>query len=156
MRVFKLSFFSILVCQFPLKKKKISYSSAYPWDPSRSLTFLTRNQKENSPHSSHPLPLRYWQMPLPPPSTPHAHTHAPQWWGSSRWRPHQGSCGRDSAMARGPHPRGRCGDHHSHKTSLESWLDPRFAQPRTHLDGQRRDAAGSHVALLLLGRPTKF
>ena len=69
------------------------------------------------------------------PSPPHTHTltHTPQWWGSSRWRPHQGRCGRDSAMARGPHPSGRCGDHHSHETSLESWLDPMFAQPRTHL-----------------------
>lgn len=55
-RAFKLSFFPSSSVSFPEKKKKNSYSSAYPWDPSRSLT-LTRNQKENSPRSSHPVPL---------------------------------------------------------------------------------------------------
>lgn len=154
-RAFKLSFFPSSSVSFPEKKKKNSYSSAYPWDPSRSLT-LTRNQKENSPRSSHPVPLRHWQMPLPLPLHTHTRTHAPQWWGSSRWRPHQGPCGGDSAMTCGPHPRGRCGGHHSHETSLESWLDPVFAQPWTHLHRQRRDTAGSHLALLLLWRPTKF
>lgn len=53
-RAFKLSFFPS--CLSVSLKKKNSYSSAYPWDPSRSLT-LTRNQKENSPRSSHPVPL---------------------------------------------------------------------------------------------------
>lgn len=86
----------------------------------------------------------------------HVYTHAPQWWGSSRWHPHQGPCGGDSAMTCGPHPRGRCGGHHSHETSLKSWLDPMFTQPRTRLNGQRRDAAGSHFALLLCGGQQSF
>lgn len=71
-------FFSILVCQFPLKKKKNSYSSAYPWDPSRSLTFLTRNQKENSPRSSPPCAPLILADASPSPLHPtrtHSRTH---------------------------------------------------------------------------------
>lgn len=95
-------------------------------------------------------------MPLPPPSTPHAHTHAPQWWGSSRWRPHQGRCGRDSAMARGPHPSGRSGDRHSHETSLESWLDLMFAQPWTHLDGRGETLLGATLPSCYWGGQQSF
>lgn len=159
MRAFK-SFFPSLSVSFPEKKKKnIHIPVPICGNPSRSLT-LTRNQKEKSPHYPPHASLILADASSSPPTSapaPHAYPHAPQWWGSSRWLLHQGPCGGDSAMTCGPHLRGPCGGHHSHRTSLESWLDPVFAQPWTHLDdGQWRAGTGSHFALLLLWRPTKF
>lgn len=156
-RAFKLSFFPSSSVSFPEKKKKFIFQCLSVG----SFTFFDIDQKPKRELTSlfpPRTPPTLADASSSPPTHAHTHTrtHAPQWWGSSRWRPHQGPCGGDSAMTCGPHPRGRCGGHHSHETSLESWLDPVFAQPWTHLHRQRRDTAGSHLALLLLWRPTKF
>lgn len=153
-RAFKFFFFH--PCLSVSQKKKFHIPVPIRGNPSRSLT-LTRNQKENSPRSPHPhTPLILADASSSPPHTC-IHARTPEWWGSSRWRPHQGPCGGDSAMTCGPHLSRHCGGHCSHETSLKSWLDPALAQPWTNLkDEQRREGAGSHFALLLLWRPTKF
>lgn len=113
-RASKLSFFPSLSVSFPEKKFIFQCLSV------ESFTFFDIDQKPKRELTSLP--------PTPPCpsdtgrclflSLTNADTHSPQWWGSSRWHPHQGPCGRDSAMTCGPHLRGHCGSHCSYDTSL--------------------------------------